>query len=185
MDPKNGRDWTVGSFLQNKDGGLGIAVESDGETRESLRRSLPRLAEEPVEALLQIAPLRSTYLDGLMHPNNVREVLRWLNDPEGYRRHCSEQGWAAFMALCETHYEFAPDRHSPVSVAGKLGGRDGNWEMVWQRFAEAPGSYSGIPNRLREAKPQETLPLLDHVDSWPQNNETAEEALRDASAGVV
>ena len=177
---KNGRDWTVSSFLQNKDGGLGIAVESDSETRESLRRSLLRLSEEPVEALLQIAPLRSTHLDGLMHPNNVREVLRWLNDPEGYRRHCSEQEWAAFVALCETHYEFAPDRHSPVSAAGKLGGRDGNWEMVWQRFAEAPGSYSGIPDRLREAKPQVTLPLLDHVDSWPQNNETAEAALRDA-----
>ena len=177
---KNGRDWTVSSFLQNEDGGLGIPVEADSETRASLQRSLLRLAEEPVEALLQVAPLRSTYLDGLMHPNSVRDVLRWLNDPEGYRRQSSEQEWAAFVALCETHYEFAPDRDSPVTVAGKLGERDGNWEMVWQRFAEAPRRYSVIPDWLLEAKPQKTLPLLDHAESWPQNNESAELSLRDA-----
>ena len=176
----NGRDWTVSSFLQNKDGGLGIAVEADSGTRESLRRSLLRLVEEPIAALLRVAPLRSAYLDGLMHPNSVRDVLRWLNDPEGYGRQCSEQEWAAFVALCENHYEFVPDRDSPVTVARKLGERDGNWEMVWQRFAEAPGSYSVIQDWLREAKPQMTLPLLDHAESWPQNNEAAEIALRGA-----
>ena len=52
--------------------------------------------------------------------------------------------------------------------------------MAWRRFAEAPASYSAISDRLREAKPQMTLPLLDHSESWPQNNETAEASLRDA-----
>ena len=177
---KNGRDWTVYSFLQNDDGGLGIAVESGNGTREALRRALVSLVDEPVESLLQNAPLRAAYLDSLMHPNSVRDVLRWLDAPQGYRGGCSEQEWAAFVALCENHYEFQPDRDSLVTVAGKLGGRDGNWEMVWQRFAEAPVSYRAIPDRLREAKPQMTLPLLDHPESWPQNNESAELALRDA-----
>ena len=177
---KNGRDWTVYSFLQNDDGGLGIAVESGNGTREALRRALVNLVDEPVESLLKNAPLRAAYLDSLMHPNSVRDVLRWLDAPQGYRGGCSEQEWAAFVALCENHYEFQPDRDSLVTVAGKLGERDGNWEMVWQRFAEAPERYRMIPDRLREAKPQKTLPLLDHTDSWPQNNESAEVALRDA-----
>ena len=56
--------------------------------------------------------------------------------------------------------------------------------MVWRRFAEAPASYMAIPDRLREAKPQLTLPLLDHSESWPQNNEAAEIALRNALDGL-
>ena len=52
--------------------------------------------------------------------------------------------------------------------------------MVWRRFAEAPASYSTVPDRLREAKPQMTLPLLDRSESWPQNNETEEASLRNA-----
>ena len=90
---------------------------------------------------------------------------------------CSDQEWAAFVALCESHYDFHPDKDSPITAAEKLGQQQGNWGMVWRRFTEAPASYSMIPDRLREAKPEMTLPLFDHAESWPQNNETAEEML--------
>ena len=182
---KNGRDWTVNAFLQSRDGGLGIRVEGDQSTREALHRSLLKLAEEPIEAIHQAAPLRAFYLDGLLHPDNVKNVLRWVNDPKGYREECSDQEWAAFVALCESHYDFEPDRDSPVTAAEKLGHQQGNWGMVWRRFAEAPASYSTIPDRLREAKPQMTLPLLDHSESWPQNNETAETSLRGALLALL
>ena len=177
---KNGRDWTINAFLQSKDGGLGIGVEGDQGTKEALQRSLLKLAEEPIEAIRQAAPLRAFYLDGLIHPDNVKNVLRWLNSPKEYRYECSDQEWAAFVALCESHYHFHPDRDSPVTVAEKLGHQQGNWGMVWRRFAEAPASYSTVPDRLREAKPQMTLPLLDRSESWPQNNETEEASLRNA-----
>ena len=177
---KNGRDWTVNAFLQSRDGGLGIRVEGDQGTREALQRSLLKLAEEPVEAIHRAAPLRAFYLDGLIHPDNVKNVLRWLNDPRGYRYECSDQEWESFVALCESYYDFHPDRDSPVTVAEKLGHQQGNWGMVWRRFAEAPASYSTVPDRLREAKPQMTLPLLDRSESWPQNNETEEASLRNA-----
>ena len=182
---KNGRDWTVNAFLQSKDGGLGIKVEGDQGTREALQRSLLKLAEEPIEAIHQAAPLRAFYLDGLIHPDNVKNVLRWLNDPRRYRYECSDQEWGSFVALCESYYDFHPDRDSPVTVAEKLGHQYGNWDMVWRRFAEAPASYRVIPDRLREAKPQMTLPLLDLSESWPQNNEAAEIALRVAPAQLV
>ena len=181
---KNGRDWTVNAFLQSGDGGLGIRVEGDQGTREALQRSLVKLAEEPIEAIHRAAPIRAFYLDGLIHPDYVKNVLRWLNDPNGYRSECSEQEWAAFVALCESHYDFHPDRDGQVTAAEKLGQQYGNWDMVWRRFAEAPASYVAIPNRLREAKPQMTLPLLDYSESWPQNNEAAEIALRDALVGL-
>ena len=180
---KNGRDWTISAFLQSKDGGLGIKVEEDQGTREALLRTLLNLAEEPIEAIRGAAPLRAFYLDGLIHPDNVKNLLRWLNDPKGYRDVCTDQQWAAFVALCKNNYDFQPDRDSPVTAAEKLGQQQGNWRMVWRRYAEAPTSYSTIPDRLREAKPQMTLPLFDHSESWPQNNETAEAALRDALSG--
>ncbi len=181
---KNGRDWTVSAFLQSRDGGLGIRVEGDQGTREALQRSLLKLAEEPIEAIHRAAPIQAFYLDGLIHPDNVKNVLRWLNDPKGYRDECSDQEWAAFLALCESHYDFHPDKDGQVTAAEKLGQQYGNWDMVWHRFAEAPASYVAIPDRLREAKPQMTLPLLDHSESWPQNNEVAETALRDALVGL-
>ena len=86
----------------------------------ALQRSLVKLAEEPIEAIHRAAPLRAFYLDGLIHPDNVKNVLRWLNDPEGYRDECSDQEWAAFVALSENHYDFQPDRDSPVTAAEKL-----------------------------------------------------------------
>ena len=177
---KNGRDWTVSAFLQSRDGGIGIRVEGDQGTKEALQRSLMKLAEEPIEAIQRAAPLRAFYLDGLIHPDNVKNVLQWLNDPNGYREQCSDQEWAAFVALCESHYDFHPDKDGEVTAAERLGQKNGNWNMVWRRFAEAPASYGAIPGRLREAKPQMTLPLLDHSESWPQNNEADEMALRDA-----
>ena len=177
---KNGRDWTVSAFLQSKDGGLAIPVEGDHGTREALQRSLLKLAEEPIEAIHRAAPLRAFFLDGLIHPDNVKNVLRWLNDPKGFQDECSDQEWEAFVALCESHYDFQPDKDGPVTAAEKLGQQNGNWDLVWRRFAEAPASYGAIPDRLREAKPQMTLPLLDRSESWPQNNESAEIALRDA-----
>ena len=177
---RNGRDWTVSAFLQSKDGGLDIAVEGDNATKEALQRALPNLAEESIDALLQAAPLRAAYLDGLIHPNSVKDVLRWLNDPKGYQEECSEQEWAAFVALCENHYDFRPDSDSPVTAAEKMGRRNGNWSRVWGRFAETPASYSVIPDRLREAKPQMAFLPLDHTESWPQDNEAAEASLRSA-----
>ena len=177
---KNGRDWTISAFLQSQDRGLGIEVGADLGTREALQRSLVKLAEEPLGALRKQAPLRAPYLDGLLHPDDVKNVLRWLNDPKRYREECTDQEWAAFLALCEERYNFHPDRDVPVTAAEKLGQQDGNWRVVWRRFAEAPAAYRTIPQQLREAKPEKTLPLLDHAESWPQDNEAAERALREA-----
>ena len=45
---RNGRDWTPAAFLHNK---LGIEVGADAATRDALASALPRVLDEPVEAL--------------------------------------------------------------------------------------------------------------------------------------
>ena len=177
---KNGRDWTINAFLQSRDGGLGIGMGADSGTKEALRRALVRLSKEPIESLQQAAPLRAFYLDGLIHPDHVKNVLRWLDNPSGYRDGSTDEEWTAFVSLCESYYEFHPDRDGPITAAEKLGQQDGTWGIAWQRFAEAPATYGTIPDRLREARPEKTLPLLHHAESWPQDNESSERALREA-----
>ena len=104
-----------------------------------------------------------------------------MNDPKvEYRKESNDQEWAAFLAQCEDRYDFHPDRDGPVTAAENLGQQDGNWGTVWRRFAEAPAAYPMIPEQLRKAKPEKTLPLLYHAESWPQDNEEAERALREA-----
>ena len=175
---RNGKDWTIGAFLQSKEGGLRIDVGTDASTKEALQRSLLKLAEEPLASLHRETPLRAPFLDGLLHPDDVKNVLRWINDPMAFRDECTIEEWEAFAAVCRERYNLDPHKDGPITGAEKLGQQNGNWKLAWQRFAEAPSSYRAIPDRLREAKPEKTLPMLDPTESWPQDNETAEDSLR-------
>lgn len=175
---RNGRDWSVASFLSSDDGGLGIEVSGDGETRAAIGRALSRLADEPVPRLRHWAPLRASYFLGLLQPDAARSILRWLSDPAGFRARTGPDEWSAFRALCRSEYGFDPERDGEITGAERLAERDGPWEAVWERFAEAPANYPGIPDLLRRARPQATLPLFHHADSWPQENDSAEEQLR-------
>ncbi|MFT4040630.1 MAG: hypothetical protein QM692_20790, partial [Thermomicrobiales bacterium] len=82
---KNGRDWSIASFLQNADDGLGIAVAGDGATQEALRLGVTALAREPLAALLQAAPLKAAQIHEWIHPDARRSLLLWLNDPDRMR----------------------------------------------------------------------------------------------------
>jgi hypothetical protein len=177
---RNGRDWTIAAFLQNREGGLGIEVASDAATREVLPGALVKLADELIETMHRAAPIRSGYLNGLLHPDEVKSVLRWLNDPVGFRAAADPTGWAAFVGLCKTRYEFDPEKDGPITAAQLLGQRGGMWDTVWRRFAEAPATYTAVPDALRKGRPANLLPLIDSPESWPQENETAEAELRKA-----
>ena len=176
----NGRDWTISAFLQNQDEGLGIDVAADNPTREALRRALLKLAEEPIEGLRREAPIRAPFLNGLLHPDDVKDILRWLDDPSGFKVASRPEEWAAFSALCQSRYEFDPEQDGPITAARLLGQRSNAWDIAWRRFAEAPATYTAMPQLLRQARPEKTLPMLDPPESWPQDNEAAEASLRQA-----
>ena len=174
---KNGKDWTVAGFLQANDGGLGIPVAGDRATRAALLRALPKLIHEPVSHLRERAPLRAAFFDQLLHPDEVRGLLLWLNDPQGYPEQISPVEWQAFCALCANKYDFRPEIDGPIVAAEKLGTRYGPWAAVWDRYEEAPHAYPNLPNWLDKARPRQ-LSLLEDGPTWPAANELAEERLR-------
>jgi hypothetical protein len=182
---KNTRDWTIAAFLQNSDEGLGIEVGSDNATKDALVRSVRVLADEPIERLKREAPLRSDFLNALLNPDEARSILLWLDSPDDYRSRLEPERWSAFRETCRRRYQFDPEKDGAVTAAGYLGKRDGHWSTVWKRLAESPASYSALPERLRQARPTGTPSMFDFSESWPQDNELAEAAVRTALAALA
>jgi len=175
---KNGRDWTVVAFIQSTDG-LGIEVGTDSGTKEALQRALLKLADEPIARLKKEAPLRATFFDALLNPDEVRSLLLWLNDSEGYPKRCSAAEWASFCDLCKRKYGFHPEKDGVMTAMVLFGQHQGVWSNVWNRFKEAPHAYPHLPELLRRARPQQ-LSLFALSESWPQDNEAAEQTLRES-----
>jgi len=180
---KNGKDWTVAAFLQSQEGGLGVDVSADQGTREALLRALAVLAFEPLERLRQNAPLKAAFFDALLNPDEARSLLLWLNNPADFRQSLNEQEWQAFCSICQQKYKFHPDKDGQLNAASLLGERNKTWMAIWARYEEAPGAYPALPKLLRQVRPPQS-DLFVRSETWPQDNEAAEEELRDRLAGL-
>ena len=172
---KNGRDWTVEAFLASGNGGLGLDLAQDGATRQSMQRALSELAATSVQALAG-RRLEAEDFDRLFSDDPVRDLLAWLNDPEGIRASWDAPRWTAFVSRCKADLALDPEKDGPLVAAERLGERDGAWDAVWRRFAEAPALHPNLPALLRRAMP--LIPA--YPSSWPQNNERDEDSLRKA-----
>jgi hypothetical protein len=181
---KNARDWTIEAFLKSGDGGLQIDVSADTATREALPRTLLRLADEPLSALRAEAPLTSGKLNALLNPEPIRDLLIWMNSPKSQRAIKDAATWAAFQDYCWQQLEFDPEADGALTAAMLLGGRQGQWQSVWNRFAEAPAKYPALPALLRQARPVQADNLFFDSSTWPQDNENAEAELRTALAAL-
>ena len=179
---KNGRDWTVEAFLVSNDGGLGLDVAQDRATRESMLRALTELATTPVDALLG-RRLDSEDFDRLFSNDPVRDLLVWLSDAEAVRARWGGDRWSAFRSQCVRDLQFDPDKDGVVVGAERLGIREDGWQTVWDRFAESPVLYPGIPELLDAVTPDDLFP--DPQSSWPRNNREGEDALRHALREVA
>lgn len=180
---KNGRDWTLSAFLQSQAGGLGIAVASDPQTSEALKRAASALLGEPVDRLRASAPLRAEFFNALLAPDITKQVLLWMNAPDDEKARLSPEEWGAFSAQCRRELGLDPERDGELTAARRLAEGAGRWAQVWSRFKEAPANYPNIPDLLRRAKPQDkgrnlTLFETSSVESWPQDNEFEEATLR-------
>ena len=173
---KSGRDWTVEAFLVSNDGGLGLDVARDADTRQSMLRALTELATTPVHALAG-RRLEAEDFDRLFSSDPDRDLLVWLSDSVGVRGGWEDQRWSAFRSRCKADLGFDPEKDGDLAAAERLGRREGAWSSIWNRFAESPALYGGIPELLRRANPGE---LFLERSSWPQNNKTEEDDLRRA-----
>jgi hypothetical protein len=176
----NGKDWTVEAFLLTEDGGLGLDVSRDQKTRMAMLGALPVLAGTPVTALRE-KRLEAEDFDKLMIGDTQRDLLLWLSDPAGTRSEWDAAKWSAFCSRCKAEYEFDPEGDGEIVGGEKLGMRQGNWAVAWERFAESPSLYPGIPDLLRRAKP--TVLIFDKA-AWPDENDRAEESLRGELLGL-
>lgn len=173
---RNGKDWTVEAFLVTEDGGLELDVSKDAQTRRAMLGSLSRLAVTPL-VRLRSKRLEAEDFDKLMIEDTPRNLLEWLSDPRGTRENWDDSRWSAFRSRCISEYSFDPQTDGELVGGEKLGMREGVWAGIWERFAEAPALYPGIPELLQRAKPSV---LIFIKETWPDENAKAEDALRKA-----
>lgn len=174
---RNGRDWTIRAFLVNEEEGLGLDVAEDRLTLRAMQGALSQLAVTPV-IRLQGKRLEAEDFDKLMVGDTPRDLLQWLSNPQGTRAEWDQGKWAAFRNRCRQDYDFDPETDGEIVGGEKLGQREGAWLGVWERFAESPTLYPGVPDLLRRAKPKGQL--IYEKESWPGENDSMENALRAA-----
>jgi len=174
---KNGKDWTVRAFLISDDGGLGLDVAEDRLTIQAMLGSLRQLAVTPT-ARLRGKRLEAEDFDKLMIGDTPRDLLLWLGEPDDTRNQWDKSRWLAFCNRCREDYGFDPEVDGAIVGGEKLGLREDAWLGVWERFAESPTLYPGIPDLLRRTKPKDQLTF--DVEPWPDENESMENALRAA-----
>ena len=172
----NGSDWTVNAFLTSRKT-LGLDVAGDRATAEALLRALPEVALAPV-AQLEGRRLEAEDFDRMLAGDVIRDLLRWMGDSETTRTRLGENGWHAFCHRCEDELGFSPAQEADVVAGERMATGEGAWAAIWERFAEAPGSYGDIAGLLRRSAPLGDLRF--ERERWPDLNEEDEKTVRDA-----
>lgn len=172
----NGRDWTPEAFVVSENGGLGLDLAKDSETRSALQINLRAVMLATV-AQMTGKRLEAEDFEKLVMGDPVRDLLTWMSDPEGTRKRWDDAHWSTFCTRCKRDYGFEPAADGELEAGKLLGMQAESWKHVWSRFEEAPQAWPGIPKLLRRARPKNALAF---GDAWPQVNDDAEANLQRA-----
>jgi hypothetical protein len=177
----NAKDWTILAFLKSDQGGLGLDVAQDNDSKHAMQLALYRLLDEEID-LLQGKRLDKDYFNTLLTGGDpVRDLLLWLDQGEAFRTGRDENAWIGFVEVCKSQLAFDPANDGNLRGATLLAEHKGPWAAVWQRFCEAPKRYPRIPALIRRcAMPQ--MDLFSNAEThggWAQWNERQEKALRE------
>lgn len=175
----NAKDWTTVAFLKSAQGGLALDVGQDRETVSALLLALPQVMDQPLEVL------RARRLDGawfntlLSGGDPIRDLLQWMDAPATFRGSRDANTWEAFVHVCKAQFAFQIT-DGELAAAARLADRTGPWELVWQRYAEAPARYPNIPALIRRCMPPifDMLTRAETAGGWPQWNQAREDDLR-------
>mgnify|MGYP001101878289 CR=1 FL=1 len=154
---KNGKNWTPFAFFSSADGGLGLDVAGDQDTKKAIQESLPKLLEVELDAL-RGRRLEAGDFRAIVTKNPERTLLRWMGDPSKIKLELEKSGaeWASFRAVCKDAYGFDPEKDGAITAAEKLSSGKAAWVSVWGRYKEAPRAYPGVRDLL-DSKGQMTL----------------------------
>jgi hypothetical protein len=146
---KNGKDWTPFAFLSSADGGLGFEVAADQDTKIAIQECLPKLLEVELDAL-QGHKLEAGVFRAVVTKDPARTLLRWMGNPAKIKLELEKPGseWTSFRAVCRDKYDFDPEKDGAITAAEKLSSGDAAWELVWDRYKEAPHTYPGVKELL-------------------------------------
>ncbi|MFZ3116430.1 MAG: BREX-1 system phosphatase PglZ type B [Syntrophales bacterium] len=173
---KNGKNWTPFAFFSSADGGLGLDVSGDQDTKKAIQESLPKLLEVEVEAL-QGRKLEAGDFRAVVTKDPARTLLRWMGDPGKIKLELEKNGseWSSFRAVCRDAYQFNPEKDGAITAAEKLTSGNVAWTLVWDRYKEAPRAYPGIKNLL---DPPGHVALFEKASEYkPSSNRQEEEHL--------
>ncbi len=176
----NAKDWTILAWLKSEQGGLGLDVAQDNDTRNAMQLALHHFLEEDV-SLLKGKRLDRDYFNTLLSGGDpVRELLLWLNDADAFQKGRGANEWKAFVEVCKSQLAFNPQNEGVLNGAAHLAHHQGAWQAVWKRYREAPALYPDIPEQIRKCKAPDFDLLADEqtAGGWPQWNEAQEKILR-------
>jgi len=177
---RNGQDWTVNAFLVSEDG-VALDVAQDARTLEALHRSLPLLAQTPLEGLYGHR-IDAEDFDRLAVSDPIRDVLRWMGAGDAFRTSEGDARWKSFCSVCIAEFKFDPDKKAPCDAAAAIVDGAGQWDAVWQRFKEAPKLHPDVAKLLRD----NPTPLLHRgSERDASGNSDAEQQLRTDLAAVT
>ena len=146
---KNGKNWTPFAFFSSADGGLGLDVAGDQDTKNAIQESLPKLMEIELDAL-KGRRLEAGGFRAIVTKDPAQTLLRWMGDPGKIKMNLEKIGpeWTSFRAVCRDAYHFDPEKDGAITAAEKLSSGNAAWELVWGRYKEAPRSYPGVKELL-------------------------------------
>jgi hypothetical protein len=172
----NAKDWTVLAFLKSNQGGLGLDVAQDTDSKHAMQLALYRVLDEEIE-ILRGKHLDKDYFNTLLSGGDpVRDLLQWLDQGDAFKNTRDENAWRGFVEVCKSQLGFDPENDGPLKAATLLAYRKGSWDGVWGRFCEAPARYLNVPSWIRKTSPPQDL--YEDKTAWPQINEKAETSLR-------
>ena len=171
----NGKDWTLRGFLAAKRGGLGLDVAEDQITRMALVSAAARLLVSPLTDLRD-RRIDAAFLDALLVPDLPADALDWLDGRLDAKSDLPR--FTAFTERARRELKIDPIKVSRTVAAQRLATREGQWAVVWTRFADNPKSHYPTIDLLSSVVPPNDL-LIDQ-STYPQVNEIAEGKLRQA-----
>ncbi len=176
----NAKDWTAFAYLKSDQGGLGLDVASDNDTKNALLLALGHLLNEDVDHLKGKHLDRDYFNQLVTGGDSVRDLLLWIDHPDTFKSSRSSIEWQAFLDVTKSAFAFQPDKDGELKAAERLAKHQGTWAKVWDRFCESPTSYPNIPATiLRVNAPAFGLfSGADECSGWPQWNADQEVQLR-------
>ena len=129
----NGRDWTLNAFLSSSRGGLNLDLSADQGTQHAMHRALDVLVDTPVDAL-KGRRLEASDFDALLSADPVRDLLTWMNNPEGTAEEWQGARWDAFRSRCKADWKLDPKADGVLVAAERISEGRREWDAVWERY---------------------------------------------------